>query len=267
MGSICLLESPIKDKSSQITGVGASERFTTNLQTASPSPTMGSIPLESPIKSDSFTSTSASHGRFITYWSGPHDARAIAYAERHGISYENDEISSAFDQHKLHQANLAADEETREEHERDTDVDTGTSLAPVKRVGTLLSTINDGIWGLEANTRIQWKKATRGQKLRSCAVLRKQYTDELMRKNGEWVKFDVQLREHGNQMPKKKRQEMDTLESDIQALEDMLAWIDDLEMLVVEENECAWDWRQGIKEQLSIRAEMHACAKVFSWDE
>lgn len=113
----------------------------------------------------------------------------MAYAAEKGISYSDGNEttynmggvflsfggSGNTDMNKLRAYNLASDAEVRAHHPRDTELETGTST-------------------IYKNPERSWYLATRGEKLRSCALRRKHLLKMIEEDEGRKAQLEASLR-------------------------------------------------------------------------
>jgi hypothetical protein len=194
--------------------------------------------------------------RFTTHWKNHRDPAAVAWAQSHKINFtthlwlqsyyiheENNirkikvvpievEIAGKTNMAVLRQENLLSDQETRDKHANDAELDCGTAL------GT------------------DWATATRGEKLRTCAVYKKLYEREIEKFEAR-IEFLLQRqKELGDGVPKKSNDKMEgkvvEASSDLETMNsclDQSAW---LQRKVEDETVRGWEWKSGIQEQIGL---------------
>ncbi|PVH70842.1 hypothetical protein DL98DRAFT_540516 [Cadophora sp. DSE1049] len=199
--------------------------------------------------------------RFTAHWTGPYHPDAMRYAYEHNISYDRSGGQRIFnlgghtsnfviigrsggtDMAKFRVANRAFDEETRQRHRHDTELNTGTSL------------VGDA-----------WHLATRGEKLRTCARHRDFYGND---KRGCEEALGVHVtalendgRDENGVVGVKERIQagVELLKRPIGYDEQHLELVTELESLILPENEEVWNWQEGIKEQYEVRERQQAVA-------
>jgi hypothetical protein len=136
----------------------------------------------------------------------------------------------------LRQQNLLSDQETREKHADDAELGSGTMLCGV-----------DG----------DWKAATRGEKLRTCAAYKKLYEGQVV-KNEERVKFlEKKKKELGVDVVKRLREKLDQkieeAREDLKTMKGCYMQNLQLQGMVEGETKEGWEWKVGIEEQVGLR--------------
>lgn len=136
----------------------------------------------------------------------------------------------------LRKENLLSDQETREKHASDAEIGSGTELCGV-----------DG----------DWKAATRGEKLRTCAAYQKLYESQV-KKNEERLKFlENKKKELGVDVVKRLREKLDgeieVAREDLKTMKGCYMQNLQLQGMIEGEAKVGWEWKTGIEEQVGMR--------------